>query len=157
MQCGMIDTPLHPRLQRRLLDALYTDAMLLADEARHYVDLESRDESERLAPIDRVLLSCESLRVTTRLMHVLAWLLLRRAVDNGELAPAEALAPSRRLGPATMIDSDTLARLPERARWLTEASEALYRRAAILDEGYAAAHVPDSPARAMQQRLFERL
>ena len=145
----------HPttHLHRRLLDGLYVDAMVLADEARHYVEGASREDGEAMAPIDRVLLSCESLKVTTRLMHVLAWLLMRKAIDAGEIAPAEALTPARRLGPSSIVDPDVAGRMPDRARWLIDASEMLYRRAAMLEAGYANVERPASPARALQLQL----
>ncbi|WP_342454590.1 DUF1465 family protein [Sphingomonas sp. H160509] len=74
-------------MQRRLIDALYSEAMLLADEARTYFDEAGRVEREALDPLIRVSFSCESLKVTTRLMHVIAWLLTQRAVQAGELRP----------------------------------------------------------------------
>ena len=70
-------------LAKRLIDGLYTEAMLLADEVRAYFDDVGRDARDLLDPIERVLFSCESLKVTTRLMHVIAWLLTQRAVEVG--------------------------------------------------------------------------
>ncbi|HEY5713474.1 MAG TPA: DUF1465 family protein, partial [Allosphingosinicella sp.] len=84
----------------RLVDGLYIEAMVLADEARSYFDTLGRDDRLSLDPIDRVGFSCESLKVTTRLMHVIAWLLTQRAVAAGELTPDQAGAEDRRLGPA---------------------------------------------------------
>lgn len=81
------------RIHRRLIDALYTEAMVLADEARSYFDVAGRDEREMLDAMTRVLFSCESLKVTTRLMHVIAWLLTQRAVNAGELPAHSALIP----------------------------------------------------------------
>ena len=121
------------RLQRRLIDSLYTEAMLLADEARAYFDEVGRADRESLDPLVRVGFSCESLKVTTRLMHVVAWLLTQRAVDVGELHACEALDPSRRLGDAPVFDADLVGALPSRARTLIAASADLHRRVALLD------------------------
>ena len=74
---------------------------MLADEARSYFDTGGRDDRLSLDPLDRVGFSCESLKVTTRLMHVIAWLLTQRAVAAGELSRAQARrgrAPARRGG-----------------------------------------------------------
>ncbi|MBE7186568.1 MAG: DUF1465 family protein, partial [Methylobacterium mesophilicum] len=101
------------RIHRRLIDSLYTEAMVLADEARHYFDEDGRREREALDPLVRVGFSCESLKVTTRLMHVIAWLLTRRAVEAGELTAEAALHPSRRLGADAGASLD--AALPPRA------------------------------------------
>lgn len=141
------------RMHRRLADGLYLDAMLLADEARAYFEEAGRDERDGLDPYARVAFSCESLRVTTRLMHVLAFLLTRRAVDAGELTATQALEPSRRLGETPAFDPAAAARLPGRAQALAEGSAALYRRAAALDVALASAEPVASPALAMQARL----
>ena len=72
-------------LTGRLIDALYGEAMLLADEARGWFDANSRHIREQLPPLAQIGLSCEALKVTTRLMHVIAWLFDRRAVARGEI------------------------------------------------------------------------
>ncbi|RDE07388.1 DUF1465 family protein [Sphingomonas aracearum] len=141
------------RLQRRLIDTLYVDAMVLADEARSYFDQGGRVDRDALDPMARVSFSCESLKVTTRLMHVIAWLLTQRAVDVGEMAPRDALDPSRRLGPAPQSDPVAVEQMPTRARSLIAASAELYRRVQRLDEAQIAQMAPVSPARTMLDRL----
>ncbi|MFA6125036.1 MAG: DUF1465 family protein [Sphingomonas sp.] len=142
------------RIQRRVIDTLYIDAMVLADEARSYFDEGGRADREALDPLARVSFSCESLKVTTRLMHVIAWLLTQRAVDAGEMAPREALDESRRLGPAPMSDAAIVSAMPEAARTLIAASVDLHRRVARLDQIQAdEVEIMESPARTMQDRL----
>lgn len=145
----MTDDP----VQRRLRDTLYSEAMLLADEARGYFDELGRRDSAHLDPAARVQFSCESLKVTARVMHAVAWLLTRRAVDAGEIAPVVAALPAHRLGDAPDTDAAALDSLPERARALVEASIDLHRRIALLDQALDAP--TDSPARAMQERLAQ--
>ncbi|WP_375383072.1 DUF1465 family protein [uncultured Sphingomonas sp.] len=141
------------RLRQRLIDRLYTDAMLLADEARSYFDEGGQAERDALSPLTRVAFSCESLKVTTRLMHVIAWLLTQRAVMAGELPMRDALDPSRRLGDAPVSDHAVLADLPRSALALVGASEDLHRRVARLDRAQVAPTRVESPARSMQDRL----
>jgi regulator of CtrA degradation len=145
------------RLQRRLIDALYSEAMLLADEARAYFDEAGRVEREALDPLVRVSFSCESLKVTTTLMHVIAWLLTQRAVQSGELRPSDALDPARRLGHAPTTDAALLAMLPEKARHMIESSADLHRRVARLDDAQdtadATASAVLSPVLSMRDRL----
>ena len=142
------------RMQRRVIDTLYIDAMVLADEARSYFDEGGRSDREALDPMARVAFSCESLKVTTRLMHVIAWLLTQRAVDAGEMAPRDALDPSRRLGSAPMSDTAALLSMPPAACQLIEASTDLHRRVARLDDAQADEAVAFvSPVRSMQARL----
>lgn len=145
--------PTESRIHRRLIDVLYVDAMVLADEARSYFDEGGRSDREALPPLARVSFSCESLKVTTRLMHVIAWLLTQRAVGAGEMAPRDALDPSRRLGPAPVSDDVSLAQLPMRACALIESSVELYRRVGVLDEAQAGEPMMESPARSMLRRL----
>lgn len=142
------------RVQRALIDSLYTESMLLADEARAYFDVVGREQRDMLGAMDRVIFSCESLKVTTRLMHSIAWLLTQRAVAAGEIAPGEARHPSRRLGEAPVTDPAALDAMPVGAQDLIAASIDLHRRIARLDamqdDDVA---VPVSPARTMLDRL----
>ena len=121
------------RIHRRLIDSLYTEAMVLADEARAYFDEIGRGERDTLDPMTRVIFSCESLKVTTRLMHVIAWLLTQRAVDAGEIPVRDALDPSRRLGMAPETDAESFEAMPVAAQALIAASQDLYRRVARID------------------------
>lgn len=150
---GMNGGPYESRLHRRLIDALYVEAMLLADEARAYFDEAGRAEREALEPMLRVSFSCESLKVTTRLMHVIAWLLTQRAVQAGELRPRDALDPSRRLGDAPVSDTAILASLPARARGLIAMSADLHRRVERLDRAQDEPEPAASPVLSMQRRL----
>jgi regulator of CtrA degradation len=142
-----------PRIHRKLIDTLYIDAMVLADEARGYFDQGGKADRDQLDPMARVSFSCESLKVTTRLMHVIAWLLTQRAVDSGEMAPRDALDPSRRLGPAPVSEKEAVQAMPQAAQALIDSSAELYRRVARLDQAQAANDVADSPARSMLERL----
>lgn len=141
------------RMTARLVNALYVEAMVLADEVRAYFDEAGRAEREALAPLTRVTFSCESLKVTTRLMHVIAWLLTRRAVEAGELSPAQAAARDRRLGGAAESDMAALTILPETARTLIESSRELYARVARLEQEIDAPVAQPSPARTLMSRL----
>lgn len=140
------------RIHRKLIDSLYTEAMLLADEARAYFDEAGREERDTLAALARVTFSCESLKVTTRLMHIIAWLLTHRAVDAGEISEGQARLPSRRLGHAPETDLAALHAMPAHATAIVVASIDLYRRVTRLD---AALDAPagQSPARTMIERL----
>jgi regulator of CtrA degradation len=141
------------RLSRRLIDTLYIDAMVLADEARAYFDTGGRDDREELTPFLRVGFSCEALRVTARLMHVIAWLLVQRAVAVGEISEAQAFAPERRLGRAQAADPDIVALLPEAAREIIGATDELYERVVRLDAGMDRRLLPPSPAHGLMERL----
>jgi len=141
------------RITPRLIDSLYTEAMVLADEARAYFDEEGRDDRQNLEPFARVGFACESLKVTTRIMHIVAWLLTQKAVETGEIRSADGRRPERRLGHANDSDPLVIAQLPDAAARLINASADLYSRIKRLDEGQLADEPAPSPARALMGRL----
>ena len=145
--------PREARITSRLIDSLYTEAMLLADEARSYFDEAGRDERATLEPFARVGFACESLKVTTRIMHIVAWLLTQRAIESGEIPGRDGQRPERRLGNAQDSDPAVLVQLPESARRLISASADLYARVKRLDDGGIEVEIPQSPARALMGRL----
>ena len=140
------------RITPRLIDTFYTEAMVLADEARAYFDEAGREERQALDPFDRVGFACESLKVTTRIMHIVAWLLTQRAIESGEIAVRDGRRPERRLGHAQDSDSALVEKLPAAAKRLISASADLYARVKRLDEGQLGEAAP-SPARALMGRL----
>src|SRR4051794_36247420 len=137
------------RITSRLIDSLYTEAMLLADEARSYFDDAGREERAALEPFARVGFACESLKVTTRIMHIVAWLLTQRAIESGEIASREGRRPERRLGNAQESDPVGVNQLPPAARRLINSSADLYARIKRIDEGSLEAEAPQRPARAV--------
>src|SRR6476619_6484191 len=126
--------PAQVRITSRLIDSLYTEAMLLADEARSYFDDAGRDERSTLEPFARVGFACESLKVTTRIMHIVAWLLTQRAIESGEIPGHGGRRPERRLGHAQETDPVVVATLPPSAQKLITASADLYARGQRLDD-----------------------
>ena len=141
------------RITSRLIDSLYTEAMLLADETRSYFDDCGRDERAALDPFARVGFACESLKVTTRIMHIVAWLLTQRAIETGEIALAHGRRPERRLGHAQDSDPAVVEQLPEAAQRLITASMDLYARVKRIDESPSEVEAAHSPARALMGRL----
>jgi regulator of CtrA degradation len=139
--------------KERVTAAIYTEAMLLADEARSYFDDAGRDDRSTLEPFARVGFACESLKVTTRIMHIVAWLLTQRAIESGEIPNRNGRRPDRRLGHAQDSDQAVVMQLPEAAQKLINSSAELYARVKRLDEGGIETEVPQSPARALMGRL----
>lgn len=149
----MDEAPKEIRLRGRLVNSLYTEAMLLADEARAYFDHQGRQDREALDPVARIALSCESLKITTRLMHVLAWLLTERAIELGQMAVEEATASARRLGDAAPSDASSMEGLPRSAIALIDASQDLYARVRRLETEAPEPASGVSPALSLLDRL----
>ena len=142
-------------LSPTIVEALYGEALMLADEARAAFDLSGRltsaSEDEDLA---RIALSCEALRTTTRMMHAIAWLLNQRAFFAGELSEFQ-LRRHGRLPPRQNESSDdNLALLGPELADLIERTQRFYARIERLDLAWRN-HFAMHPAAI--HRLRERL
>lgn len=71
-------------------DALYREGMALIEEVAAYLDGEGRTASRTLPRDASFVYATESMRLTTRLMQLASWLLLQRAVHEGEITPENA-------------------------------------------------------------------
>lgn len=141
-------------VQRAQVENLYVDAMLLADEA-HAAFAAQRDLGR--TPGDSLLqigLACESLKTTTRLMHIIAWLLHRRAMIAGDpgAGPNDSAA---RIGEPVVADWNICAGFDEPLRRIVAASERLFQRIAAIEAGWDTPAV--APVQAMLARLEARL
>ena len=115
----------------------YDEAMGLLVEARNYVAVNELRALPILTPSDRLLLCCETMRLTTRLTHIMAWLLAQRAVHAGEITLAESAEEPYVLGGAKtcLTVTEEVERLGD--QWLItllEHSHRLYIRVSRLDE-----------------------
>ncbi|MEM8695881.1 MAG: DUF1465 family protein [Pseudomonadota bacterium] len=142
-------------LTRKLVDSLYVEAMVLADEARAYFEDEGVAARDSLPPSRRVGYAVESLKVTTRLMHVIAWLLTWRGEASGEIDAAAASHPDRRLGLTMGSDAETVETLPEEAQRLIAGSEELYKRVHRLEKDLLSP--PEEPKASPARSLLGRL
>ena len=117
-------------ISKPIIEALYCEALVLADEVRAAFDLAPRRcEAEDFV---RIALSVEGLRTTTRMMHVLAWLLNHRAYFAGELSDFQ-LRRHGVLPPDRPADPDQMALLEPETRALIADTVALHGRVARLD------------------------
>jgi regulator of CtrA degradation len=69
---------------------LFRDGMALVEETATYLDGAGRAESKKLERAAALAYATESMRLTTRLMQLASWLLLHRAVKEGEMSLAQA-------------------------------------------------------------------
>ena len=115
---------------------LYGEGMALVEETASYLDGPGRLASKVLPRMASVLYAAESMRLTTRLMQMASWLLLQRAVNNGEMSYEQVLSEKSKV----RLDGFNVDRmapgwgdLPESFRDLVERSLRLQNRVAILD------------------------
>lgn len=130
---------------------LYADGMGLVEETASYLDGPGRIASKDLPRMASILYAAESMRLTTRLMQIASWLLLQRAVNNGEMTRDQVLAEKSKVR-IESFEADTSAPgwndLPETFRDLVARSLRLQGRVSMLDrEIYcsdAEAHAADN-------------
>ncbi|MBI3513931.1 MAG: DUF1465 family protein [Proteobacteria bacterium] len=117
-------------------DRTYRETMRLLVETRDYMRF--REPADRGAMPDdhRLAVNCEALRVTSRLTHIMAWLLIQKAVHAGEMTAAEAAAEDHRLAGQAVCRERIRAggiAMPPMLELLLERSYQLYARVERLD------------------------
>lgn len=115
---------------------LFREGMSLVEDTAAYLDGDGRNDARKLERIAALTYASESMRLTTRLMQMTSWLLLQRAVREGELSQIEAAEEHRKvklrkdemgLNPANQP------LLPERLWSLIERADRLFGRIIRLD------------------------
>jgi regulator of CtrA degradation len=76
---------------------LFREGMGLVEETAAYLDGDGRKEARDLSRMAALAYASESMRLTTRLMQMTSWLLLQRAVNEGELSQEEAATEHRKV------------------------------------------------------------
>ena len=139
--------------------------MALVERTASYLDGPGRKEAKGLTGSAGVLYATESMRLTTRLLDLASWLLIRRALKEGEIGEEEAARKRRRVKlqafgrPSHVKDFGAL---PQGLRTLIEESFAMHDRIIQLDRAMTVASDPDTvhdrPANpvAQQMGLLER-
>jgi len=143
-------------------DAIFKEGMGLVERTATYLDGQGRKEARALRGPVAVLYATESMRLTTRLLELASWLMIRRALKEGEITPAEARTKRERVklrAPGRPAHVKGFAELPQGLRTLIETSYALNDRIFQLDRAIAVvvgdALSPDNPVGAQMNRLEE--
>ena len=125
--------------------ALFREGMALVEETASYLDGRGRQESKSLERAAALAYATESMRLTTRLMQLASWLLLHRAVKEGEMSLAQVNAEKTKvkLSVGDPADEDTLKLLPTTLHDLIERSRLLHSKVIRLD---ATIHTPSKSA-----------
>ena len=120
---------------------LFRDGMALVEETATYLDGAGRTESKRLERSAALVYATESMRLTTRLMQLASWLLLHRAVKEGEMTLAQASKEKSKVKLAACDpgDAKSIALLPAKLQQLIARSTKLQAEVRRLD---ATMHAP---------------
>lgn len=125
------------------IDGPYRDTLVLLEEARDLAVSGRIKSWNGSQSADRLRVSCESMRITARLTQCMAWLLVQRAVREGELSREEALRTEYRLDGQEVCDDGSAEHhgfLPDELRDLMRRSRTLYSRISRLDQELDVVH-----------------
>ncbi|HET9159051.1 MAG TPA: DUF1465 family protein [Caulobacteraceae bacterium] len=119
-----------------LFERTFEEGMTLVEETAAYLDGSGRQDSKQLSRAGALAYAAESMRLTTRLMQVASWLLVQRAVREGDMKPADACDDRYRLGGQGVSETkpaEGFEELPNGLLTLLDRSERLYDRILHLD------------------------
>ena len=130
-------------------DVLYREGMGLIEQVAGYLDANGREESRGLPRAASFAYATESMRLTTRLMQLASWLLLQRAVNEGEITAESArvekekvkfsTTPEQRGGPG-------FEELPETLKEFIARGDRLFDRVVQFDKLERGLTPPQAPA-----------
>jgi regulator of CtrA degradation len=114
---------------------LFREGMDLVEETAAYLDGAGRTEAKALDRSVSLSYATESMRLTTRLMQLASWLLLHRAVKEGEMSLAQANREKSKvkLTAAEPSAKDVTEKLPAALQELIERSMVLQAKVRRLD------------------------
>ena len=120
---------------------LFREGMDLVEETAAYLDGAGRAEAKSLERSVSLTYATESMRLTTRLMQLASWLLLHRAVKEGEMSLAQANKEKTKvkLAPGEPVDEAAINSLPKPLQGLIERARKLHDDVRRLD---ATIHAP---------------
>ncbi len=133
------DRPVHlaaRMAQGEQFTALFREGMALVEATAAYLDGPGRSEAKLLARPAALAYATESMRLTTRLMQIASWLLLQRAVNEGELSFDQAKTEKTKVKLTAWDASheESMASLPKRLQELIETSRNVHEQVLRLDQ-----------------------
>lgn len=143
-----------------LFSRTFEEGMELVEETAAYLDGGGRADAKLLSRAGALAYAGESMRLTTRLMQIASWLLVQRAVREGEMAPDAACESRYRIGAEAVCLGEAAPEaeeLPVQLLELLDRSARLYERIRHLDRRMyvEGANEPDAPSPVLAQ--FDRL
>src|SRR2546427_3263370 len=134
---------------------LFREGMALVEETAAYLDGPGRKDSKGLERNAALAYATESMRLTTRLMQLASWLLLHRAVNEGEMSLVQASQEKTKvkLAAAEPQDDETTRLLPQALGDLIARSLKLLDRVRRLDATIHAASATRAPGNPVERQL----
>lgn len=121
-------------VKSELFARTFREGMKLVEETANYLDGPGRDASEELGRDRALAYAGASMRLTTQLMQIASWLLVLRAVREGEMKLDEAADPKYRIGMSVDEQSNAFdEELPIELTGLIHEANQLFERIRRLD------------------------
>jgi len=133
-----------------LFNKVFREGMALVEETASYLDGPGRRDSRDLPRPVSISYATESMRLTTRLMQLASWLLLQRAIKEGEMSAKEAAEDKYRINLRSLRGSEQLQieeGLPDGLIDLIHRSHRLLDRIRRLDQMLSGEGTTTSPER----------
>ena len=121
-------------VQSELFARTFREGMELVEETANYLDGEGREAAKGLSRDAALAYAGASMRLTTQLMQIASWLLVIRAVREGEMALSEAGEAKYRISGERDGALAEAEGLPDRLTGLIDAAHQLYNRISRLDK-----------------------
>ncbi len=139
----------------KVFERVFSEGMALVEETANYLDGPGRTLAKSLPREARLTYTSWSMELTTRLMQAASWLVMQKAVRDGDMDREDAFADKYRLrrdGPALDASAQSDKGLPERFLELVENAEALFERIIRLDEALYN-DMPDAPENSVTRQI----
>jgi len=116
---------------------LFERGMALVEEAANYLDTTGREQAKDMERSQSLAYATESMRLTTRLMQLASWLLLQRAVSEGEMTVEQAQEEQKKVKikkQAVVTSGESWDLLPDELKQMIERSIRLQEHVLHFDE-----------------------
>lgn len=139
----------------KVFERVFTEGMALVEETATYLDGPGRSLTSELPREARLTYTSWSMELTTRLMQAASWLVMQKAVRDGDMRREEAFSAKYRLnrdGSALDAKAQAGKGLPDRFLELVANAEALFERIIRLDEALYSGK-PRAPENSITQQI----
>jgi regulator of CtrA degradation len=121
----------------KVFEKVFVDGMALVEETASYLDGPGRKLSSSLPREASLTYAAWSMELTTRLMQAASWLVMQKAVRDGDMHPNDAMQSKYRISredPALDATAQRGRGLPDVFLDLVDRSENLFERICRLDQ-----------------------
>ena len=142
----------------KLFDTVFTRGMALVEETATYLDGPGREHAKTLDREPGLTHAAWSMELTTRLMQAASWLVMQKAVRDGEMKRDDAAAKKyriRREDPPLDVKAQEGRGLPARFLELVDRSEALFEQICRLDEALYGARAKASGENPVSEQIAQ--